>query len=240
MKWPAVLLALVALGVGSGSAQALARRHPVVVVELFTAQGCVSCNKATAPLADLADREGVIAMTLPVDYWDYLGWPDTLAMPEFTDRQKAYERHFDLRDVYTPQVVVDGAAQAPGDDGPAVRDLVAKAKYDLAKGPDILFRRDDRVAVGSGLRPKGGAEVWLLRYDPRSRDVEVKAGDNRGALVTERNVVRQIIRLGPWTGSPALFKIPPTDAESLSSVILVQGVHGGRIIAARERPALRE
>ena len=233
MKRAAALLALVALGVAPGSADAGPRRHRPVVVELFTAQGCVSCNKAIGPFADLADSPGIIAITLPVDYWDYLGWPDTFAMPEFADRQKDYERHFGLRDVYTPQVVVDGAAQAPGDDGPAVKDLVAKAKYKFVHSPDLLFRRDGRVAIGSGLTVRGGADVWLIRFDPRTHAVEVKAGDNHGAVVAERNVVRQIVRLGVWTGRPGLFKMPAADAEGLTNLILVQEARGGKILAAR-------
>jgi hypothetical protein len=244
MKRTAVLLALGALalaslGLAPGSARALARRHAshLVVAELFTAQGCVSCDKASRPFADLANRPDVIALTLPVDYWDYLGWRDTFAMADFTARQKAYERHFGLSDVYTPQLVVNGAAQASGDDAAAVTDLIAKARHDLDHGPDIKVRRDGRIGVGAGPRPRGGGEVWLMRYDPKSRDVQVKDGDNRGAVVTYRHVVRQLIRLGAWNGHQAAFKAPAAEAEGLKSLILVQGAHGGKIIAARVLPA---
>src|SRR4029079_15369870 len=89
---------------------AVAAARPPVVVELFTAQGCASCGDANAYLAKLADRPGVLALTLPVDYWDYLGWADTFAKPEFAERQKAYVSKLSLREPYTPQVVVAGRA----------------------------------------------------------------------------------------------------------------------------------
>jgi hypothetical protein len=246
MKRTAVLLALGALalaslGLAPGSAQALARRHVshLVVAELFTAQGCVSCDKASGPFADLADRPDVVALTLPVDYWDYLGWRDTFAMADFTARQKAYERHFGLRDVYTPQLVVDGATQASGDDAAAVTGLIADARHALDHGPEIKVRRDGRVAIGAGPRPRGGAEIWLMRYDPKSHDVQVKGGDNHGATVTYRHVVRQLVRLGAWTGHEAAFKTPAAESEGLKTLILVQGAHGGKIIAARVLPGAK-
>ena len=123
-----------------------------VVVELFTAQGCSSCGKANAFVGRLADRPGVIALTWPVDYWDYLGWKDTFAKPEFTDRQRAYDKRFGLRDVYTPQVIVDGAAQASGDKTEAVEALIRAARRAPANPPQMKMRADGRVAVGSGRR----------------------------------------------------------------------------------------
>jgi len=214
---------------------ALAKRP--VVVELFTAQGCSSCGAANAALARLADRPGVVALTFSVDYWDYLGWKDTFARPEFTDRQRAYDERFDNRDVYTPQVVVDGDAQASGGKTAAIEDLVRQARRTRLDPPDMKFREDGRIGVGSGLRPKGGAEVWLIRYDPRAQDVEVKDGDNRGKTVPHKNVVRQLIRLGPWSGRPALYKLPAPSEEDLDSVILLQGAKGGKVLGVLEAPA---
>ncbi|MGI9169911.1 MAG: DUF1223 domain-containing protein, partial [Caulobacteraceae bacterium] len=89
-----------------------------------------------------------------------------------------------------------------------------------------------RLAVGSGRRPHGGGEVWLIRFDPRQRDVEVKAGDNRGATIPHRDVARQLARLGAWSGRPAVFRLPAANEEGLSTLILVQGAHGGPIVGA--------
>ncbi len=228
------LIAFVVLMLLSPTA-APARVRPPVVVELFTAQGCSSCLTANALVSELAERPDVLALTFGVDYWDYLGWPDTFARPEFTERQRAYARKLALREVYTPQVVVDGQAQASGVRGDRVEALVTAASKAPTNPPDMLFMGESRVAVGSGPTPRGGAEVWLIRYDPREQEVTPKRGDNRGQTLVQRNVVREIVRLGGWRGKPTAYRIPATEIEGLSTAILVQAAKGGRIIAVLVR-----
>lgn len=230
-------LCLLILAAWMAPAGAWARR--AVLVELFTAQGCASCAKANALLGRLADRPGVIVLTWSVDYWDYLGWKDTFAEPEFTDRQRAYDRRFGLRNVYTPQVIVGGGAQTSGDKAAAVDALIAQAKRTPVNSPDMAILTNGRLAIGSGPRPRGGAEVWLIRYDPKDQQVEVKGGDNRGATVPYRNVVREVARLGAWSGRPVVFKHPLSGEENLSSLILVQGTHGGRILGVFKAEAAK-
>jgi hypothetical protein len=215
--------------------QAAAR--PPVVVELYTAQGCASCGEANAHVAKLADRPGVLPLTFSVDYWDYLGWADTFAKPEFAERQKAYVAKLGLREPYTPQVVVDGAAQAAGSKADKVDALVAEAAKAPRNAPDIHFVGDKRVYVGSARAPKGGGEVWLIRYDPREQDVAVKSGDNKGQTIPEKNVVRELIRLGAWRGKPVAFHLPPPSEEGLKTAVLVQAARGGRVLAAAEPEA---
>ena len=203
---------------------------PPVVVELYTAQGCASCGEANAYLAKLAQKKGVLALTFPVDYWDYLGWADTFAKPEFTERQKAYVDRLSLREPYTPQVVVDGRSQAAGVKTDLVRKLIAEAARGPHDPPDIHIY-DNRVYVGSGHAPKpSGGEVWLIRYDPRDQDVIVKAGDNKGQTITHKNVVREAVRLGGWRGKPVAFRLPVATEEGLKSVVIVQAGPGGRVI----------
>lgn len=211
-------------------------REPVLV-ELFTAQGCASCGAADALIKTLADRPNVIGLTWSVDYWDYLGWKDTFARPEFTERQRAYDKRFGLQDVYTPQVIVGGAAQTSGDDTTDIESFVAKALKQKSVGPKISFLSAGRVAVGAGARPSGGAEVWLIRYDPKERDVEIKDGDNRGKTVARYDVVREFVRLGVWRGVAATFKIPTPTEDGLSSLVVVQGTRGGRIVGVAKRVA---
>jgi hypothetical protein len=231
MKRAALLLLICAAWMAPGLA--LARRP--TLVELFTAQGCSSCAKADALGGKIADRAGVIVLTWPVDYWDYLGWKDTFAQPEFTERQRAYDDRFGLRDVYTPQVVVDGAAQTSGNKPEQVESLMHDARRVRGDPPQMQALPNGRIAVGSGPPPRGGADVWLIRYDPRAQDVEVKEGDNRGKTVSQRNVVRQLVRLGRWTGRPVVLRLPPPGEENLTMLIVVQGAHGGRIIGMLKR-----
>jgi hypothetical protein len=238
----ALLFSLVLLALCDG-AYAKARRHHAppaprtpVIVELYTAQGCGNCPEASAYVAKLADKPGVLPLTFSVDYWDYLGWTDTFAKPEFASRQKAYDAKLSVRDPYTPQVVVDGAAEAAGAKSARVEKLVKDAAKAPRDPPEIRFA-NNRVYVGSARAPKGGGEVWLVRYDPKTQEVAVKAGDNKGQTVVERNVVRELTRLGGWRGKPVAFRLPAPDDDGLKTVVIVQGAKGGRVIGAAEPKA---
>jgi hypothetical protein len=223
------LFSLILLALPAGAAA----KTPVVV-ELYTAQGCASCVDANAYAAKLADRPGVLVLTFPVDYWDYLGWTDTFAKPEYAERQKAYVAKLSLREPYTPQMIVDGRVQAPGLKPDHVDKLVRDAAKMVQDPPQIRFGRSRRVYVGSGRAPAGGADVWLIRYDPRAQEVAVKSGDNRGQTIVEKNVVREMKRLGGWRGRPEAFRLPKPDEDGLETVVILQGAHGGRVLAVGE------
>jgi len=221
------------LSVALGQTAGAHERAPVVV-ELFTAQGCSACPKANLLLDSYADHKRVIALTFPVDYWDYLGWRDTFAQPAFTERQRAYADRMKLRSLTTPEFVIDGAKEASGSDGAKIDSLIESVSGEPAPGPAPrirLVRHGAKVEVGPGAKPARGAEVWLIRYDPTLQDVTVKAGDNKGKVVSARNIVEQLERLGPWSGHAKTYALPKAPASGLKSVILVQGAKGGRIVA---------
>jgi len=204
-----------------------------VVVELFTAQGCSGCPDANRVVEAIAGEPGVIALTYAVDYWDYLGWPDTFARPEFARRQRAYQTALRLRNVYTPQVVIDGRRQVSGAEGPAVQTAVDEEAVRRVFPPQIEFRETgDRVGVGSGRAPVGGAEVWAVVYRPGAQTVTVNGGDNRGRTVRHVNVVRTLTRLGDWTGRPVLFALPGAREAGESVVVMVQAKGDRRILTA--------
>lgn len=226
----AALISLFLLAWPAGAAA-----KPPVLVELFTAQGCGSCNDANDYLGKLAERPGVLALTFSVDYWDYLGWTDTFAKPEYAERQKAYVTRLKLREPYTPQVVVDGREEAQGQKTGEVDRLVRAAVAAARNPPDIRFVGARRVDVGSARVAKGGAEVWLIRYDPRAVEVTVKAGDNRGQTVVQKNVVREIRRLGSWRGRPQAYRLPAAGDAGLKTVVIVQAPRGGRILGVAQR-----
>jgi len=214
------------------AAPAWAKSAEPVVVELFTSQGCSGCPQANELVMKLADDPEVIVLTWPVDYWDYLGWKDTFARPEFSKRQQAYKAAFKLRDVYTPQLVLDGERQMAGVKAEDVQAAVQQQAAERVYPPDMMFMGGDRVAVGSGKVPKGGAQVWLVRYDPDVREVAVKKGENKGQTVRQANTVRELVRLGDWRGKPRVFRLPKTVDGSLKTVVLVQSARTGRIVAA--------
>ena len=202
-----------------------------VLVELFTSQGCSACLDANAYASALASRDDVLPLTYSVDYQDYLGWRDTFAKPAFSERQKAYARRLTGKALYTPQLVIDGRAQVSGARQGKIERLIDDAANDVAGGPSLRRQGKDRIAIGAGRAPKGGAEVWLIRYDPRSREVEVGKGENKGKVIAYRNVVRELVRLGAWTGKARVLKLPDDRDEGLRSAIVVQQAGGGRVLA---------
>ncbi len=242
MRRAFIAIAWVLLTAVSGSAQARVHRAPAharqpVVVELYTSQGCSSCVAADLLLDDLADRPGVLALTFAVDYWDYLGWNDTFAKPEFSARQRGYMQRLAMREVYTPQIIVGGQQQAAGADKAKVEALIHAVQGSAADPPRLKLLRHGKVQVGQGSAPPGGAEVWLVRYDPGVQKVLVKRGENRGQTLVERNVVRDLVKLGVWRGKTRVYAPPAAlpDGKALRSSILLQAARSGRIIAVLQK-----
>ena len=228
MRALVLIACLLALAPGAARAQ-----HPdPVVVELYTAQGCEECWRANAVIVELARRPDVVALTFPVEYWDYLGWKDTYAHPAFTYRQRLYKTAMRLRDLRTPQVIVNGVSTTSGLDRRQVLDLVSAHRSARGEGPIVrLGLGGDRVLVRGGEPPPGGAEVWLIRYDPRVTQVAVTSGDNKGRVVPHKNVVKELIRLGPWTGRGRMYALPPSRYLGLRTVVVVQTIRERRILA---------
>ena len=230
---PRLALLLLCLATPAGFALAKEPQRPAVV-ELFTSQGCSACTKANALVADLAGRKDVLALTFPVDYWDYLGWKDTFARPEFSARQRAYMKAAGQREVFTPQVVVDGAPQGDRSAVDKAPELVQAALKAAAPEPDIQMSRG-KVAVGSGPAPEGGADVWLVRYLAQPRETEVRDGENRGVTVVYRNVAVGLQRLGTWSGRPHVYPLPKAPAAKDGDVklaVLLQARASGKILGA--------
>jgi hypothetical protein len=215
--------------------------HPVrAVVELFTSQGCSSCPPADALLKTYADADDVIAMTLPVDYWDYIGWKDTLAAPRNTERQRAYAANFAVGPLYTPQVVVNGAAQALGSSRDDIDRAIESTGKQLAdrRMPLHVWNFSNSIIVEAGGAPATAdvkdATIWLAIVE-KSVDVPIRAGENGGKTLTYYNVVREMTPVGLWNGRPTTIRLARgalmrPDAEKL--VVLVQEENTGAIIGA--------
>ncbi len=221
-----IIVAAFALATATGPAVAADALHPVVV-ELFQSQGCSSCPPANANVLAIAGRPDVLALSWQVTYWDYLGWRDTFGDRAFTARQYDYARTLGHDGVFTPQVVVNGRADTVGADAAALAGVIAQADRG-ASGPALALN-GGQVQVGAG---QGSADVWLVRYDPRIVQVAVLRGENGGETLPHRNVVRQVQRLGRWTGQAASFALPPIQTPGLQTAILVQSPRGGPILAA--------
>jgi len=208
-------LQLVALTVISGTPFA-ARAEPQAVIELFTSQGCASCPAADKLAGELADDPSMIVLTLPVPYWDYLGWKDTLALKSHTRRQRAYAAARGDRQVYTPQVVVNGLTHVLGSDRAAIKRAIgATRKQDRPLTLPIKIQATpDTVTIElpAAEGPARPSHVWLCPM-VRAVTVKIDRGENRGRAVTYTNVVRDWIRVGTWDGKAATFKVQRSDWE---------------------------
>jgi hypothetical protein len=205
--------------------------EPRAVIELFTSQGCSSCPPADRLLADLTHDPTLIPLTLAIDYWDYLGWKDTLALAGHTNRQKAYSHVRGDRDVYTPQAVINGTAQVLGSDRAAIEQAIAQSRHNGATLalPLTLTIEGERLTVSAPASSshQASAEVWLCPLT-KAVQVAIGRGENTGHTFTYHNVVRRWVKLGTWTGEAATWSIPiaefKTEGVNAVAVVLQDGV----------------
>jgi hypothetical protein len=189
-----------------------------VVVELFTSQGCSSCPPADTLLGELAGRDDVIALSLHVDYWDWIGWTDTFGDPLNSARQRAYAAAADTSVVYTPQFVIGGSDVVAGPSGMDLAEVIAAHKG--ATG-DVLRAEGDALLADNDGVP---ARLALLEVLPEAH-VPVLHGENAGHQMSYHNVVRAWRPLLPdWDGTAMRLDLPPATVEGARRVVLAQTV----------------
>ncbi len=229
---PALLAGLVGLTQGAVAQDA----RPTNVVELFTSQGCSSCPVADALLQQYAKRPDVVAISLPVDYWDYLGWKDTLASPRFTGRQRGYAEKRGDGHVYTPQVVVNGLIHAVGSNKDEIDRALEKTDAELKPLRVAVTALSDGKTLAIETLPlqspqggTAGGTIWLAIVQP-SVEVEIKRGENRGKKVIYTNVVRELTAVGNWSEKPVRIELSEAsvlkDRKQKCAVLLQQGKVG--------------
>ncbi len=224
-----ILAGIVALSSVAASAAAVAdARHPTVV-ELFQSQGCSDCPPANANVLALSERPDLLTLSLGVTYWDHLGWKDTFASPQYTRRQWDYARAFHRNEVFTPEVVVNGRADVVGSNRSELEALIERQarRTDL---PDVEVS-NGMVQIGGGNRDTD-ADIWLVRYDPNTVEVPIQRGENEGRTLPHKNVVKELVKLGGWSGKPETYRVPPASRTGLRSAVLVQDGPGGAILTA--------
>jgi hypothetical protein len=227
---------------GSGRAGSVAQPAPGAVIELFTSQGCSSCPPADALLSELAERPGFVALSYSVDYWDYLGWRDTLGSPANSERQRNYAKARGDGRVYTPQMVVDGVTHVNGGDEEALKAAVITAEKRLAqvKVP-IAMRADvDALVIDVGAAPEGSdkrtATVWLA-IAKRMEKVAIARGENRGRDLSYHHAVHELSPIGIWHGEAMTLRLPLKDLKTMGGdclFALLQVEDYGPILGAAE------
>ena len=214
-----------------------AHADPRAVVELFTSQGCSSCPPADKIIGELAKDPSIIALSMPIDYWDYLGWKDTLADARFSARQKAYSEMRGDRDVYTPQVVVNGSLHMIGSDRAGIESAISNTKRadGVMSVPVTMTQLGKQITVSVAASNKGTAaahgEVWIGAVS-KAIPISIGRGENRGREITYHNVVRNLLKVGDWNGNAGSWTVPLENISSEGVDAAVVYVQDG----SRDRP----
>jgi len=220
----------------AATVQPATAQSPRAVVELFTSQGCSSCPPADKILGELAQDPSVVALTMPIDYWDYLGWKDTLADSRFSTRQKAYSRMRGDRDVYTPQVIVNGERHLIGSDRAAIDAAMRETQVnDVMSVPVSMAVSGKQLNVTVSAASPGHmarhGEIWICAVS-RAIPIAIARGENRGREIVYHNVVRNWLKVGDWAGKTASWSVPIENIARDGVDAAVVYVQGG----TQERP----
>ena len=221
------LSAFVAPALADSAEQPAFVRAPIIM-EVFTSEGCTACPRANKYVSGYAHRDEVLPITFAVDYWDYLGWKDSHARPEFAERQKTYAARFGLSGPYTPQIIVMGADETRGSTTGRIEAAVQRAGLEHPATTHVTATAAPtgwRVALSG---PQTNADIWLVAFEPGHRTVTPKAGLNAGHEMVLTNVASSLQRVAEWTGGAAELDVTCENA----CAVLVQEKQGGAIIGA--------
>jgi hypothetical protein len=211
MNYRHIAFAAAAICTASMTSPPTSAGEPRAVIELFTSQGCSSCPAADKVLGELSRDPTLVTLSLPVDYWDYLGWKDTLALHGHSNRERAYADTRGDREVYTPQVVVNGIVHVLGSDKAAIEQAIALTRQSAAPLtlPVTIAVADGKVSVNvpAANGENASAEVWLCPITGKAQ-VAIERGENRGHALVYTNVVRRWVKLGDWSGKAETFNMP--------------------------------
>ena len=211
MNYRHIVFAAAAICTASMTPLPASAGEPRAVIELFTSQGCSSCPAADKVLGELSRDPTLVTLSLPVDYWDYLGWKDTLALRGHSNRERAYADTRGDREVYTPQVVVNGIVHVLGSDKAAIEQAIAQTRQSAAPLtlPVTIAVADGKVSVNvpAANGENASAEVWLCPITGKAQ-IAIERGENRGHTLAYTNVVRRWVKLGDWSGKAETFSVP--------------------------------
>ena len=229
-KITSTVLGIITLLMGSVG-QTQAEQHALTVVELFTSQGCSSCPPADHVLGELAQEENIIALSYHVDYWDYMGWTDMFGRPENSERQRIYAQRLEHKNVYTPQMIINGTEDVVGSRPMDVARAIMQAKtrtmpvtVEIRPVAEGLL-----VSADSNGLPEGTYELLAVTITPMA-EAYIKRGENRGKTIRYVNVVRDVKTIGHLSNGQARLDVPVI--QGAKQVIFVQAQGQGPIVGA--------
>ena len=219
-----------------------AMAEPKAVLELFTSQGCSSCPPADALLAQLGKKPDYVTLSYSVDYWNYLGWRDTLSSAANSNRQRDYARMRGDGSVYTPQVVVDGILHVNGANEAAIEMALRNAAKRLEdiRVPVNMHAEGDTLVIGIGAAPeksdRRSATIWLAVAQDDAT-VSITRGENRGKTLSYHHPVKELTPIGMWVGEAMTLRLPLKDLKTMGGdclVALLQVENAGPILGAAQ------
>ncbi len=186
---------------------------PLILMELFTSQGCSSCPPADRYFAELAEEDSLAVLSWHVPYWDYIGWKDPFALQESEIRQKRYAHRFGMSRIYTPQAIVGGKLQYVGSNKHELRRILQELRKERnVRIPRLYLRRKEgsdkrafsiRVSQKKGnaksVEARGAFDILLVLFQSFA-ETSVKRGENRDRRLRNSNIVRSVKSLGRWDG----------------------------------------
>lgn len=206
---------------------------PIGVVELFTSQGCSNCPKADRAIETLAGRDDVVTVAYHVDYWNYMGWQDTLSAKENTERQYGYAKALGIRNVFTPQIVLNGVRDTKLTNPDRLVDELGRllgTRDGMPVGVSAeLSPEEMTITIGDG--PGAGidkADV-VVAYFRKHSPVEIQKGENQGKKIVYRNAVTKLETVGIWEGKALTVKLP-------AAVLAKRGFDGCAILLQAHDP----
>ena len=231
---PLILIAAVLATAVSAGAGETVRSRPIGVVELFTSQGCSNCPKADRAIETLAGRDDVITVAYHVDYWNYMGWQDTLSARENTERQYGYAKALGIRNVFTPQIVLNGVRDTKLTNPDRLVDELGRLRDGMPVGVSAeLSPEEMTITIGDG--PDSGIDSGLgkadvvVAYFRKHSQVEIQKGENQGKKIVYRNAVTKLETVGIWEGKALTVKLP-------AAVLAKRGFDGCAILLQAHDP----
>lgn len=208
----------------------------VVVVELFTSQGCEKCPPANMLMEDLSRDKTVVSLSWHVDYWDFMGWQDTMANPEFTERQKAYNEALGRKGVYTPQAIINGRRQVAGSNKMDLYEIIHDSKASDEMPVTVTFEGNlsSLEIKMNGPETAEGAVIKIIWLKSLQR-IKISDGKNAGKTITYVNVVKNVKNIGVFQGEDLTIPLDLNDSDWNGAdriVVLLQMGETGPILGA--------
>lgn len=207
------------------------KQESVVVLELFTSQGCSSCPSADALLEKVGNEyksENVFTLSYHVDYWDYIGWKDPFSQKQFTEKQRSYARKFNDNRIYTPAVIVNGKEHFVGSNRSK---MYAKIKEYQKKEVNHTISLSAKKQTKNSVQFKYTIDGDLSNTKARvvlaiqERVTEVKRGENarrtlrNNNIVVSENYLKEVKKAGNYT-----FHLPEivTKNDKLTVLLILE------------------